>query len=160
MCQEREREILSKMSTLQVIENFIKWETLQILRNRGSIILRFFVRLAFYENYSDGALIAGANDALQGLISFQDRDSILQGLDEIKRRIEAGEFVWRSDREDVHMNIEAALTDLIGEPAKKLHTARSRNDQVSTDFRLWCRDAIDEILKKIKKLQVMTLPFT
>lgn len=52
------------MSTLQVIENFIKWETLQILRNRGSIILRFFVRLAFYENYSDGALIAGANDAL------------------------------------------------------------------------------------------------
>lgn len=91
-------------------------------------------------------------------MSVEDRDSILQGLDEIERRIEAGEFVWRSDREDVHMNIEAALTDLIGEPAKKLHTARSRNDQVSTDFRLWCRDAIDQILNKIKKLQVIAFP--
>ncbi|KAL9235125.1 hypothetical protein vseg_009917 [Gypsophila vaccaria] len=92
--------------------------------------------------------------AHQKLISVEDRDSILEGLDEIERRIEAGEFVWRSDREDVHMNIEATLTDLIGEPAKKLHTARSRNDQVSTDFRLWCRDAIDNIVSKIKRLQV------
>lgn len=57
------------------------------------------------------------------------------------------------------MNIEATLTDLVGEPAKKLHTARSRNDQVVTDFRLWCRDAIDDILKKIKKLQVFALSF-
>lgn len=54
------------------------------------------------------------------------------------------------------MNIEAALTDLIGEPAKKLHTARSRNDQVSTDFRLWCRDAIDMIVARIKHFQVAT----
>ncbi|KAF8411363.1 hypothetical protein HHK36_003912 [Tetracentron sinense] len=69
--------------------------------------------------------------AHQGLITVSDRDSILQGLDEIERRIDAGEFVWRTDREDVHMNIEAALTDMIGEPAKKLHTARSRNDQVA-----------------------------
>lgn len=52
------------------------------------------------------------------------------------------------------MNIEAALTDIIGEPAKKLHTARSRNDQVMTDFRLWCRDAIDKIIARIKHLQV------
>lgn len=85
---------------------------------------------------------------------MSDRDSILQGLDEIETRIESGEFVWRSDREDVHMNIEAALTDLIGEPAKKLHTARSRNDQVSTDFRLWCRDAIDRIVNHLRLLQV------
>ncbi|KAG4162413.1 hypothetical protein ERO13_D01G114300v2 [Gossypium hirsutum] len=92
--------------------------------------------------------------AEQGLISFSDRDSILKGLDEIERRIEAGEFVWRTDREDVHMNIEAALTDLVGEPAKKLHTARSRNDQVLTDFRLWCRDAIDRIISSIRHLQV------
>lgn len=53
------------------------------------------------------------------------------------------------------MNIEAALTDMIGEPAKKLHTARSRNDQVMTDFRLWCRDAIDRIVTSIRHLQVM-----
>lgn len=72
-----------------------------------------------------------------------------------------GKFVWRTDREDVHMNIEAALTDLVGEPAKKLHTARSRNDQVSTDFRLWCRDAIDTIVSRIKYLQVvyMYMPY-
>lgn len=95
--------------------------------------------------------------AKQGLMSASDRDSILQGLDKIERSIESGEFVWRIDREDVHMNIEAALTDLIGEPAKKLHTARSRNDQVSTDFRLWCRDAIDKILLHIKHLQVALL---
>ncbi|XP_044476023.1 argininosuccinate lyase, chloroplastic [Mangifera indica] len=92
--------------------------------------------------------------ANQGLISENDRDKILQGLDEIEKQIIAGEFVWRTDREDVHMNIEAALTDMIGEPAKKLHTARSRNDQVLTDFRLWCRDAIDTILGSIKRLQI------
>ncbi|XP_010520742.1 PREDICTED: argininosuccinate lyase, chloroplastic-like [Tarenaya hassleriana] len=91
--------------------------------------------------------------ANQGLITESDRDSILHGLDDIEKQIEAGEFVWRTDREDVHMNIEAALTDMIGEPAKKLHTARSRNDQVATDFRLWCRDAIDSIIAKIKHLQ-------
>ncbi|KAL2471417.1 Argininosuccinate lyase [Abeliophyllum distichum] len=73
---------------------------------------------------------------------------------QIERRIVNGDFVWRTDREDVHMNIEAALTDLVGEAAKKLHTARSRNDQVCTDLRLWCRDAVDSILSRIKHLQV------
>ncbi|CAL0319295.1 unnamed protein product [Lupinus luteus] len=92
--------------------------------------------------------------AHQGLITVSDRDSIIEGLNEIERRIENGEFNWRTDREDVHMNIEAALTDMIGEPAKKLHTARSRNDQVLTDFRLWCRDAIDKILISMKHLQI------
>lgn len=88
------------------------------------------------------------------MISASDRDAILKGLDEIERRIESDGFNWRTDREDVHMNIEAALTDMIGEPAKKLHTARSRNDQVLTDFRLWCRDAIDRIVESMKRLQV------
>ncbi|XP_031488471.1 argininosuccinate lyase, chloroplastic [Nymphaea colorata] len=90
----------------------------------------------------------------QGLMTASDRDSIIHGLEEIERQIESGEFIWRPDREDVHMNIEAALTDLMGEPAKKLHTARSRNDQVITDLRLWCRDAIDNILELIHGLQV------
>ena len=71
-------------------------------------------------------------------MSDSERDSILSGLDEIEKRIEAGEFEQRTEREGVHMNIEAALTDLIGEPAKKLHTARSRNDQVVTDLCLRC----------------------
>ncbi|XP_030528704.1 argininosuccinate lyase, chloroplastic-like [Rhodamnia argentea] len=92
--------------------------------------------------------------AKQGLMDNSDRDKILEGLSEIERLIESGEFKWRVDREDVHMNIEAALTDMIGEPAKKLHTARSRNDQVQTDFRLWCRDAIDMIIPCIIHLQV------
>lgn len=90
-------------------------------------------------------------------MTVSDRDSIIEGLNKIEKQIENGEFVWRTDREDVHMNIEAALTDLIGEPAKKLHTARSRNDQVSTDFRLWCRDAIDTTVARVKYLQAALL---
>ncbi|RVW65553.1 Argininosuccinate lyase, chloroplastic [Vitis vinifera] len=110
---------------------------------------------ALYKQDIMGSRAHASMLAHQGLISVSDRDSILQGLDNIERRIEDGEFVWRTDREDVHMNIEAALTDLIGEPAKKLHTARSRNDQVLTDFRLWCRDAIDNIVARVKHLQVL-----
>ncbi|CAK9313008.1 unnamed protein product [Citrullus colocynthis] len=107
-----------------------------------------------YKHDISGSRAHASMLAKQGLMSISDRDSILAGLDEIERRIRNGEFVWRADREDVHMNIEAALTDLIGEPAKKLHTARSRNDQVATDFRLWCRDAIDSIVERIKDFQV------
>lgn len=92
--------------------------------------------------------------AAQGLMTPEDRDAIIGGLAEIERRIDAGAFEWRADREDVHMNIEASLTELIGEPAKKLHTARSRNDQVCTDVRLWCRNAIGELIGKIENLQV------
>ncbi|KAJ4817156.1 Argininosuccinate lyase [Rhynchospora pubera] len=92
--------------------------------------------------------------AAMGLITVDDRDVILNGLDEIKRLIEDGKFEWRKDRQDVHMNIEAALIDMVGEPAKKLHTARSRNDQVATDLRLWCRDAIGKILIHLRNLQV------
>ncbi|KAK4851554.1 hypothetical protein QYF36_016263 [Acer negundo] len=109
---------------------------------------------ALYKHDIRGSKAHASMLAKQGMISTSDRDSILEGLDEIERKIEAGEFVWRTDREDVHMNIEAALTDIIGEPAKKLHTARSRNDQVLTDFRLWCRDAIDTIMESIKRLQI------
>lgn len=112
---------------------------------------------ALYKHDIMGSRAHASMLAHQGLISDSDRDSILQGLNEIERQIEAGEFLWRTDREDVHMNIEAALTDLVGEPAKKLHTARSRNDQVATDFRLWCRDAIDTIIACIKRLQVAML---
>lgn len=109
---------------------------------------------ALYKHDIMGSKAHASMLAKQGLISDSDKNSILRGLDEIERQIEAGKFMWRTDREDVHMNIEAALTDIIGEPAKKLHTARSRNDQVLTDFRLWCRDAIDTIVRSIQRLQV------
>ncbi|KAL5219663.1 hypothetical protein ABZP36_020347 [Zizania latifolia] len=92
--------------------------------------------------------------AAQGLITAGDKDIILEGLDQIEKLIQDGKFEWRKDREDVHMNIEAALIEKVGEPAKKLHTARSRNDQIVTDLRLWCRDAIDKILTRIKQFQV------
>ncbi|GJP73613.1 hypothetical protein CLOP_g4302 [Closterium sp. NIES-67] len=91
--------------------------------------------------------------AKQGLMSEAERDAVVAGLGEIQRRIEAGQFEWRLDREDVHMNVEAALTDLVGEPAKKLHTARSRNDQVCTDVRLWCCGAIAQLLERVARLQ-------
>ncbi|WJX34934.1 argininosuccinate lyase [Trifolium repens] len=110
-----------------------------------------------YKHDITGSIAHASMLAHQGLITTSDRDSIIDGLREIERRIENGEFNWRADREDVHMNIEASLTDLIGEPAKKLHTSRSRNDQVVTDLRLWCRDAIDKIVGSIKQLQVSLL---
>ncbi|XP_073526099.1 uncharacterized protein [Phyllobates terribilis] len=109
---------------------------------------------ALYKHDIMGSRAHATMLAHQGMMSEVERDSILKGLSEIEKMIEAGEFVWRADREDVHMNIEAALTELVGEPAKKLHTARSRNDQVCTDMRLWCRDAIDTMVVRIKQLQV------
>ncbi|EXB22543.1 Argininosuccinate lyase [Morus notabilis] len=122
------------------------------------VVERFTESISFdkvlYKHDIMGSRAHASMLAKQGLMSASDRDSILKGLDEIERRIEKGEFVWRTDREDVHMNIEAALIDMIGEPAKKLHTARSRNDQVLTDFRLWCRDAIDSVVERVKHLQV------
>ncbi len=81
----------------------------------------------------------------QGIIASQDAQSIIGGLDAILREIEAGGFEFRRDLEDIHMNVEARLAELIGPAAGRLHTARSRNDQVATDFRLWVRDAIDGI---------------
>jgi len=74
--------------------------------------------------------------ARQGIISAEDAKAIVAGLDAVRAEIERGEFVWRTDREDVHMNIEARLTELIGDAGKRLHTGRSRNDQVALDFRL------------------------
>ena len=87
-----------------------------------------------------------------GLISKADLDAIGGGLDTIAQEIEAGRFPFSEDLEDIHMNIEARLTERIGEAGKRLHTARSRNDQVATDFRLWVRDAIDGIDGQIADL--------
>ncbi len=78
----------------------------------------------------------------QGIVSAADRDAILGGLDDVISEIRAGDFPFRKDLEDIHMNIEARLKAKIGEPAGRLHTARSRNDQVATDFRLWVREAL------------------
>ncbi len=80
-----------------------------------------------------------------GVLTAEEANAIRTGLTKIEAEIAAGYMVWRQELEDIHMHVEARLAELIGEPAKRLHTARSRNDQVATDFRLWVRDAIDQI---------------
>ena len=88
-----------------------------------------------------------------GIISPEDGDAIAQGLDQIADEISQGQFEFSAALEDIHMNIETRLAELTGDAAKRLHTARSRNDQVATDLRLWVRDAIDQIDADIKALQ-------
>ncbi len=88
-----------------------------------------------------------------GIIKEEEAQAIIKGLEEIRADIEAGTFTWRKELEDVHMNIEAALRERIGPVAGKLHTARSRNDQVATDVRLFLRDVIDEALRRLKELR-------
>src|ERR1700685_1420786 len=81
----------------------------------------------------------------QGIITAKDAKNIAGGLDTILSEIEQGSFDFKRALEDIHMNVEGRLGDLIGPAARRLHTARSRNDQGATDFRLWVRDAIDRI---------------
>ena len=83
--------------------------------------------------------------AKQGIIAADDAKKITHGLDTILSEIEAGKFTFKRALEDIHMNVESRLTDMIGAPAGRLHTARSRNDQVATDFKLWVRDTIDTL---------------
>ena len=92
-----------------------------------------------------GSLAHAKMLARQNIISAEDYAAIERGLTQIAGEIERGEFVWRVDDEDVHLNIEKRLTALVGEAGKRLHTGRSRNDQVATDIRLWLRDAIDAL---------------
>ena len=99
-----------------------------------------------------GSLAHAAMLAQIGLISGADEQAIKTGLAAIAAEIEAGRFPFDTELEDIHMNIEARLTERIGEAGKRLHTARSRNDQVATDFRLWVRDAIDGISAQITDL--------
>src|SRR2546428_4350839 len=87
------------------------------------------------------------------VLSAADLKAIERGLSGISREIESGRFRWSLDAEDVHLNIERRLIGLVGEAGKRLHTARSRNDQVATDLRLWLRDAIDEIGDLLRRVQ-------
>ena len=88
-----------------------------------------------------------------GILSQSDLDSIREGFATIQSEIASGAFQWSVDLEDVHLNIERRLTELVGEPGKRLHTARSRNDQVATDIRLWLRETIDSSLASLRALQ-------
>src|SRR5438105_11890353 len=104
-----------------------------------------------------GSLAHARMLAATGVLSAADLAAIERGLKEIEGEIERGEFVWTRALEDVHLNIEHRLTALVGDAGKRLHTARSRNDQIATDIRLYLRDAIDVLLNLIRNLQTALL---
>ena len=100
-----------------------------------------------------GSLAHAAMLAATGILSESDLASIQRGFTTIREEIAAGRFEWSLDLEDVHLNIEKRLTELVGDAGKRLHTARSRNDQVATDIRLWLHGEIDLISRLLRDLQ-------
>ncbi len=122
-----------------------------------AFIERFTASVSFdqrlYHHDINGSLAHAAMLTKVGVLNEEEHRQIQTGLEEIRREIEAGQFDWSVTLEDVHMNIEARLTDKIGITGKKLHTGRSRNDQVATDIRLYLRDEIDNIATEIGRLQ-------
>ena len=106
-----------------------------------------------YHHDINGSLAHARMLAEVGVLTDDEYQQIQTGLEAIRSEVEAGEFQWSVTLEDVHMNIEARLTDKIGITGKKLHTGRSRNDQVATDIRLYLRDEIDSIAKELSRLQ-------
>jgi argininosuccinate lyase len=126
-------------------------EPVSELVKRYTASVDFDKRLAEFD--IQGSLAHSKMLGAQGIISQEDVKQIAQGLNEILQEIRAGQFEWRLDLEDVHLNIEKRLTDKIGDAGKRLHTGRSRNDQVSTDVRLWLRAVADDVVAGIRKLQ-------
>ncbi len=106
-----------------------------------------------YRNDIAGSIAHAAALARAGIISAEEKKKIESGLREIDREIASGKFLWNQSLEDVHMNIENALTQKIGEAGAKLHTARSRNDQIALDLRLYVKDEIRRTSLQVKKLQ-------
>ena len=100
-----------------------------------------------------GSLAHAEMLAAQGIISQQDFADIERGMQSIRSEIESGVFEWKLELEDVHLNLEARLTQLVGDAGKRLHTGRSRNDQVATDIRLWLRDEIDLLIGLLRDVQ-------
>jgi len=129
----------------------------QILKNTNAEILNQFNASLFFDKKLylqdiKGSIAHSKMLALQGIISIDDQDSIEKGLLQIKEEIENRQFVWKIEDEDIHMAVENRLSQIIGTPAGRLHTARSRNDQVATDFTLYVQDKTLDIKEKLKKL--------
>ncbi|HRP97643.1 MAG TPA: argininosuccinate lyase [Rhodocyclaceae bacterium] len=123
----------------------------------SELVKRYTASVAFDQRMARhdiaGSLAHARMLARQGIISAADLADIERGMAQIADEIARGEFAWNLDDEDVHLNIEKRLTALVGDAGKRLHTGRSRNDQVATDIRLWLRDAIDEIVALIGAFQ-------
>jgi argininosuccinate lyase len=126
-------------------------EPVSDLVKRYTASVFFDKRLALFD--IQGSLAHAAMLAKQGIIAEADRAAIEKGMTQIRQEIEAGAFEWKLDLEDVHLNIEARLTALVGDAGKRLHTGRSRNDQVATDVRLWLRGEIDAIALLLDDMQ-------
>jgi len=122
------------------------------LVKRYTASVEFDQRLAEFD--IQGSLAHARMLGTQGIIAASDVAAIEKGLGEILEEIRAGQFEWLLDLEDVHLNIEKRLTDKVGDAGKRLHTGRSRNDQVATDVRLWLRSVVDDVLAGIRKLQL------
>ncbi|HEX9392158.1 MAG TPA: argininosuccinate lyase [Usitatibacteraceae bacterium] len=124
----------------------------------GELVKRFTASVGFDKRLAEvdiqGSLAHARMLARVAVLSARDLADIEGGMAEILAEIRAGAFEWSIDREDVHMNIEARLTALIGDAGKRLHTGRSRNDQVATDIRLWLRSEIDAIIELLRRTQL------
>ncbi len=122
-----------------------------------AFVERFTASVGFdyrlYHHDINGSIAHATMLAKVGVLTEAERDQIITGLEQIRAEIVAGKFSWSISLEDVHMNIEAELTQRIGITGKKLHTGRSRNDQVATDIRLYLRDEVDAIAKELTRLQ-------
>lgn len=130
-------------------------EPVSALVERYTASIDFDQRLAEYD--IQGSLAHAQMLAEQGIISNADFTAIQQGLNQIRNEIRLHQFIWLQELEDVHLNIEKRLTALVGDAGKRLHTGRSRNDQVATDIRLFLRASIDEIVNLIKAMQLALL---
>ena len=123
----------------------------------AELVKRYTASVGFDQRLAEfdiqGSLAHSRMLGAQGIISQEDVAAIERGLNEILEEIRGGRFEWLLDLEDVHLNIEKRLTDKIGDAGKRLHTGRSRNDQVATDVRLWLRAITDDVLARIRNLQ-------
>ena len=144
------------MSTNQLDKKSEGWSAL--FSEPMSELVQRYTASVFFDKRLWRADIAGSLAhadmlAAQGIIGADDLAAIQKGMAQIAQEIEGGQFDWRLALEDVHLNIEARLTQLVGDAGKRLHTGRSRNDQVATDIRLWLRDEIDTIRALLRELQ-------
>ncbi len=127
----------------------------------SDLVQRYTASVAFdrrlWRADMQGSLAHAGMLAEQNIISQSDLADIEYGMEQIAQEIEGGQFEWKQELEDVHLNIEARLTQLVGDAGKRLHTGRSRNDQVATDIRLWLREEIDGLCNLLKELQLALL---
>jgi argininosuccinate lyase len=141
-------------------KNTKKWSE-RFSEPTSEIVKRFTASVSFDQRLAmfdiEGSLAHAEMLKKQKIISAVDLKSITKGLNQIKKEIQSGKFKWSVDLEDVHLNIEKRLTDIVGAPGKKIHTGRSRNDQVATDMRLFLRDVVDKSITQIEALQRATL---